>query len=428
MANGAANTRGRGAAERLDVLVVGGGPAGAAAAYWLAQKGRRVAIVDKARFPREKTCGDGITPRAVRELTDMGLGPSLERFHRFSGLRSVGGGRSLDLPWPAHPDYPSYGYVVRRRDLDQLVVDRAVEAGAVLWPETEAVEPLFEGGEPQGAIVRRKGEEEPQRVSARYLVVADGATSKFGRALGTSRSRSYPLASAIRGYFTSPAHDDPFIEGHLDVRDEHGTPLPGYGWVFPVGDGTVNVGVGALSSIGGRKWSLNTPRLLDTFVAKLPSRWGVTPESSTGSPVGGYLPMAQSVQPISGSSFVVVGDAAGLVNPLNGEGICYAYETGRFAAEALDRALATGSSDALLAYPERLEAEYGSYFRTARTFFRLLAWPPLIAALAGQGHRSAHLMEGVLRVFANVMRQENPGPTEFTYRLMSRLAALAPER
>src|SRR6185295_14991124 len=153
--------------DPYDVLVVGAGPAGAAAAYWLAERGRRVLVVEKKRFPRDKTCGDGLTPRAVRQLHDMGLADPLAEFQRFDGLRSIGHGITLELKWPEHPDFPPYGYVVRRSELDDMVAQRAVKAGATLWSATEAIEPviedgpLIEGGGPNepvvtGAVVRNK--------------------------------------------------------------------------------------------------------------------------------------------------------------------------------------------------------------------------------------------------------------------------------
>ena len=203
-----------------DVLVVGGGPSGAAAGFWLAERGHRVLIVEKKRFPREKTCGDGLTPRAVRQLHDMGLADRLSDFQRFDGLRSIGHGVTLELAWPEHPDFPSYGYVVRRRDLDEMVADQAVKAGATLWPAAEALTPLVEDGLVAGATVKRGETGAVETVRARYVVVADGANSRFGRALGTARDRTYPLGMAIRGYYTSPRHDDPWIESHLDIRDQ----------------------------------------------------------------------------------------------------------------------------------------------------------------------------------------------------------------
>ncbi len=327
-----------------DVLVIGGGPAGAAAGYWLAQAGHRALVVEKKRFPREKTCGDGLTPRAVRQLHDMGLAGPLSGSLRYDGLRSIAHGVTLELEWPDHPDFPDYGYVIRRRDLDEMVASAAVGAGATLWTGAEAVAPLVEDGLVTGALVRRDGATEPVR--SRYLVVADGANSRFGRALGTARDRTYPLGMAVRGYFTSPYHDEPWIESHLDLRDRDGNHLPGYGWIFPVGDGTVNVGVGLLSTFTGWK-SINTSTLMDAFVATAPERWGISPATSCGPPTGGKLPTGGSVTPNVGPTWLVVGDAAGSVNPFNGEGISLAYETGRLAADAVSNALRTGDGLAL---------------------------------------------------------------------------------
>ena len=324
---------------RYDALVIGGGPAGAAAAYHLAERGRSVLVVEKKRFPREKTCGDGLTPRAVFELDLMGLDDELAQSQRFDGLRAIAHGVTLEMAWPEHPDYPPYGYVIRRRDLDDLVLDRAVKAGAAVWPASEAVAPLLADGVVTGAAVVRRDSGTTEEVRARYVVVAEGATSRFGRALGTARDRTYPLGMAVRGYFESPFHDEPWIESHLDLRDRDGHHLPGYGWVFPVGDGTVNVGVGLLSTFAGWK-SVNTSHLMEAFVETAPRRWGISPETSCGAPTGGKLPTGGSVSPKVGPTWLVVGDAAGSINPFNGEGIAYAYETGRLGADAVERAIA----------------------------------------------------------------------------------------
>jgi menaquinone-9 beta-reductase len=411
---------------RYDVVVVGAGPSGAAAAYWLAEQGRRVLVVDKKRFPREKTCGDGLTPRAVRQLEDMGLAEPLGDFLRYDGLRSIAHGVTLELAWPEHPDFPPYGYVVRRRDLDEMVAGRAVKAGATLWPATEAIEPLVEGGLVTGAVVRRKDTGTTEAVRARYLVVADGANSRFGRSLGAARDRSYPLGMAVRGYFTSPYHDEPWIESHLDLRDRDGNHLPGYGWVFPVGDGAVNVGVGLLSTFHGWK-SVNTSKLMDAFVATAPARWGISPETACGVPTGGKLPTGGSVTPKTGPTWLVIGDAAGAINPFNGEGIAYAYETGRLAAEALEFALATGDGLALQRYPERLEELYGLYFKVARAFVKAIGNPAVMRELTRVGMHSKTLMEWVLRIMANLLRPDELGPAEAAYKAVAGLVAVAPE-
>ena len=223
-------------AERHDVLVVGGGPAGAAAGFWLAKAGHDVCVLERKAFPRDKTCGDGLTPRAVHQLQEMGLEPAIAaRHHRHDGLRAEAHGITLELPWPDHPVFPSYGYVVRRRDLDQMVAEQAGAAGAAVRESTEALRPLTRDGHVIGALVKDKASGETREVHARYVVVADGSLSRFGRALGTARNKSYPQGIAIRGYFESPLSADPWIESCLDVHDRDGRSLPGLRLDLPAG-------------------------------------------------------------------------------------------------------------------------------------------------------------------------------------------------
>jgi geranylgeranyl reductase family protein len=410
-----------------DVLVVGGGPAGASTAYWLAEAGHDVLVVERKTFPRDKTCGDGLTPRAVKQLADMGLEDTVARdHHRFDGLRAVAHGITLELAWPQHPVYPSHGYVVRRRDLDQLVADHAVKAGATLWTGAEAVGPLVERGFVTGAHVKRKDTGAVEEVRARFVVVADGSNSRFGRALGTVRDRAYPQGMAIRTYYESPMHADPWIESCLDLRDRDGNSLPGYGWVFPVGDGTINVGMGLLSTF--RDWkSVNTSHLMDEWAATAPERWGITPEGRCCEPTGGRLPMGASIGPRVGPTWLAVGDAAGSVNPFNGEGIDYAYETGRLAADVLSEALTTRSGLALQRYETTLEDEFGLYFKVARLFAHVIGRPALMRELTRVGMRSSSLMEWVLRIMANLLRPDEIGPAEAAYRAAAALARIIPE-
>ena len=410
-----------------DVLVVGAGPSGAAAAYWLALAGHDVTVVERKPFPREKTCGDGLTPRAVSQLTDMGLIEQIATHHRFDGLRAIAHGITLELTWPEHPIYPSHGYVVRRRDLDQLVAEHAQKAGAVLYTGTEAVAPLLEDGFVRGAVVKRKADGGLSgAVRARYVVVADGANSRFGRALGTSRNREYPQGMAIRGYYESPLHDEPWIESALDLRDRNGRSLPGYGWIFPIGDGTINVGVGLLSTFKDFK-SVNTTHLLEEYVATAPDYWEISPDKAIGGPTGGRLPMGGSVGPKAGPTYLVVGDAAGTVNPFNGEGIDYAYETGRLAAELLGHALSSNDGAVLQSYPRLLDEEYGLYFKVARLFAKVIGRPVLMRELTRVGMQSRSLMEWVLRIMANLLRPDEIGPAEAAYKAVAALVRLVPD-
>lgn len=408
-----------------EVLVIGGGPSGAAAAYWLADAGFDVVVVEKKHFPREKTCGDGLTPRSVRQLADMGLGDDLSRYHRFEGLRALAYGRELLLRWPEHPSFGRYGYVVSRAELDALVARRAEKKGATLLEGCEALAPLGDeagaGGPALGAIVHEHASDENLEIAARVVIVADGANSRFGRALGASRDRAIPQGLALRGYFSSPRHDETWIESHLDLRDETGATIPGYGWVFPLGDGRVNVGIGIVSSF--ERWKLmNTSKLWESFVEHAPASWCLSKQNALGEPSGGRLPMGLSVGPHQGPDYLLVGDAGGSINPFNGEGIAYGYETGRIAASFAAAALLANDTRVLEGYEAKLAENYGLYFKTASAFMRLIGRPEVMRLLVGTGMYSRTLMEWLLRIMSNLIRTDEIGPAELAYSAIARLA------
>ena len=407
-----------------EVLVIGCGPAGAAASYWLAEAGYDVVTLERKHFPREKTCGDGLTPRSVRQLLDMGLGDALAAHHRFQGLRALAYGKELLLSWPEHPDFPDHGYVVTRADLDALVAERAAKAGAAVWQGAEAISPLSaeaaHGGPAGGAVVRDRDHDRTVEVRARYVVVADGSNSRVGRALGAGRDRALPLGMALRGYYASPRHDEPWIESHLDVRHS-GDVVPGYGWIFPLGDGRVNVGVGLLSTAD--RWrQVNTSRLMEAFLGQAPESWCLTPDNALGAPTGGKLPMGLSVGPRVGPDYLLAGDASGAINPFNGEGIAYGYETGRLAATSIAEALLGGDAGALSGYEQRLAERYGLYYKVASAFMKLMGRPELMRACVGTGMYSRSIMEWLLRIMSNLLRPDEVGPAEAAYRAAAALA------
>jgi geranylgeranyl reductase family protein len=407
------------------VLVIGAGPGGAAMGYWLARHGHDVTLVEKKHFPRDKTCGDGLTPRAVKQLEDMGLGDGLSKHHRYDGLRATAHGRQLELQWPSHPIYPRHGYVVRRRDLDMMVAHNARDAGATLLEGHEAVQPIVERGCVRGAVVRDLDRDVTTEMRADYVVIADGANSRFGRSLGTSRTKEWPYGTAIRTYWQSPRHNDPWIESALDVKDRNGDSMPGYGWIFPVGDGTINVGVGLLSTFKNFR-QVNTSHLLDSYAHMIAESWGIDPSSPECRATSGKIPMGGSVFPKQGATHLVIGDAAGSVNPFNGEGIDYAYETARIGADVLHEAIMTNDATVLTRYPTLLDAEYGQYFKVARLFARVIGRPALMRELSRVGIRSHTLMEWVLRIMANLLRPDERGPAEVAYTMAAAIVRLAP--
>ena len=411
---------------RTEVLVVGGGPAGAAAGFWLAKLGHDVIVIERKKFPREKTCGDGLTPRAVKELGDMGLSDQLSQFHRYEGLRATAHGKALELKWPTHPIYPQYGYVVRRRELDMMVARNAQDAGAKLLEEHEAISPIVENDCVRGAIVTNKVDGSTIAIHAQYVIIADGANSRFGRAIGTSREKSWPYGTAIRTYWKSPRHDEPWIESALDVKDRNGKSMPGYGWIFPVGDGTINIGVGLLSTFKNFK-DVNTSHLLDSYAHMVADRWEIDPTQPECKATSGKIPMGGSVGPKVGNTHIVIGDAAGSVNPFNGEGIDYAYETAHIAAEVLHDALVEKDAMVLKRYDQIVEEEYGQYFKVARLFARIIGRPVLMRELSRVGIHSRTLMEWVLRIMANLLRPDELGPAEAAYKAAALIVRAMPD-
>ena len=414
--------------KRPDVLVVGGGPGGAAASYWLSRKGLAVTMAEKKTYPRVKTCGDGLTPRAIKQLLDMGFEFDVPTLHKITGLRAYAGDLRLELPWPEHTIYPNWGAVIRRSDLDMAVAMLAEEQGADVRQSTEAV-PVMDGDRLTAVELKMKdsaGDVETEVVEPKVVVVADGSLSRFGRTLGTQRRKDYPYGLAVRGYYTSPNSKDTFLESQLTIMDSKQRSLPGYGWIFPLGDGTINIGAGVLSSF--KRWKeVNTSHILDAFISGLPEYWGVTTDSQLQKPIGGKLPMSFSVGPKVGANWVAIGDAAGAVNPFNGEGIDYAYETARIAADHIADAIAADDLSLLQRYAQHLEDIYADYNRVARVFVIAIGNPAIMRRLTRTGIRSKPLMAWVLKVMANLLEPEEEGMAEHVYNAIERIVLMVPE-
>ena len=376
--------------ERCDVAVIGAGPAGSAAATWAARDGADVVLFEKAERGRDKSCGDGLTPRAIAELDRIGV--DMEGFHRIDGLRVQAGRAEREVLWPDGP-FPGRGAVAPRAEFDALLMDTAVKSGADLR-EHCAAEPVVERGRVTG--VRTAAGE----VRADLVVVASGAGSPAARALGAVRVPSSPFGLAIRGYVPSTRADDRFMEACLTVKGPDGGIVPGYGWVFPAGDGMVNIGVGALSTM--RSFSdLNLNTMLDAYTEQVRDSWGLG--EFIARPRAWRLPM--HVEHRGGPGWVAIGDAAGLVNPFNGEGIDYGLETGRLVAECF----AASPHHAHVAYLHRLAAEYDEFFATARRFAWVIGRPQLLRVLLGFALSTGFTMSLVLDIMANLVEPEHPG-------------------
>ena len=306
-----------------------------------------------------------------------------------------------------------------------MVARNAVAAGATLLEGHEALAPVLERGFVRGATVQSKDSDTPFDITARYVIVADGANSRFGRSLGTFRTKEWPYGTAIRTYWETPRHAEPWIESALDVKDRNGNPMPGYGWIFPVGDGTVNIGVGLLSTFRDFK-SVNTTHLLDAYAHMVADRWEIDPDHPTLKATARRIPMGGSVGPKSGPTYLVIGDAAGSANPFNGDGIDYAYETARMAAEVLTDAIRNNDPAALQRYQMLIDDEYGQYFKVARLFARIIGRPVIMRELSRVGMQSRTLMEWVVRIMANLLRPDEIGPAEVAYKAAAAIVRLTP--
>jgi geranylgeranyl reductase family protein len=400
-----------------DVLVVGAGPAGSAAAAWAARQGSDVVLADAATFPRDKTCGDGLTPRAVAELERLGLQEWLTGFARNRGLRAAGFGQELYLEWPGG-SLPTYGSAVPRTVLDDRIREVALDAGATGVQGARAVDVVRDGDRITGVVFRTAGD--PVTVACRRLVVADGVRSPLGRVLGREWHRETAYGVAARSYVKSGRSDDEWISSHLELRGEDGELLSGYGWVFPLADGEVNLGVGTLAT-AKRPANVQLRPLMEYYARSRREEWDLQGELRL--PTSAMLPMGGAVSHVAGPNWALIGDAAGCVNPLNGEGIDYGLETGRFVAELL-----AGTEDLSLAWPALLRRHYGEAFSIARRLAGLITVPRMLPTLGPVGMRSQALMTIALRVMGNLVSESDRDLTARAWRTAGRLSLRLDDR
>jgi geranylgeranyl reductase family protein len=379
-----------------DVLVVGAGPAGSAAAAWAARNGAEVVIADAAVFPRDKTCGDGLTPRAVGELQRLGLEDWLRAHTVNQGLRAHGFGQTLLLPWPGGT-LPDWGSAVARTELDDHLRTTAIKAGATAVDGARAIDVRREGGRVDAVVF--KTDEGPLEIGCRTLVVADGVRSPLGKVLGREWHRDTVYGVAGRSYVASELSDDPWISSHLELRDEHGTVLSGYGWIFPLGSGEVNLGVGTLAT-AKRPAELAIKPLMRQYAELRRDDFRLSGDLRM--PTSALLPMGGAVSNVAGPNWALIGDAAACVNPLNGEGIDYGLETGRLVAD-----LIAAGDDLATSWPALLREHYGESFSIARRLAGLVTVPGLLKTLGPAGMRSDWLMTLALRWMGNLVTDED---------------------
>ena len=428
--------RARRTGDDADVIVVGAGPGGSSAAYHLARAGLDVLLLEKSTFPREKVCGDGLTPRAVKQLVGMGipLDPGDGWFPN-KGIRIIGGGVRIELDWPELSSYPGFGLVRTRRGFDEIVARAAQRAGARLLEGVTVTGPVLDdraqrivGVTARDTAAPGNGDGGTERTyRARLVVAADGNSSRLSLAMGLRKRDDRPLGVAIRTYYTSPRHDDDYLETWLDLWDGSAL-LPGYGWIFGVGDGTSNVGLGLLNtstSFG----HVDYRAMLRRWLATMPPEWGFGEENQTGPVRGAALPMGFNRTPHYTSGLLLVGDAGGMVNPFNGEGISTAMESGEIAAQVIVQALArpdrASAELALRGYPQALKDAYGGYYTLGRSFVGAIGHPWFMKFATRHGLPRPALMRFTMKLLANLTEPRGGDAADRVINALSRITPAA---
>lgn len=392
-----------------DVIVVGAGPGGSTTAKWLADRGLTVSLLEKSAFPRDKVCGDGLTPRATKQLIRLGVDVSQEAgwVHNV-GLRTYAGREEpFEFAWPELASFPNFGLTRRRGDFDEMLARLAQAAGATLYENTNASEPILDPGSDRIVGVRAK---DGREFRAPVVVAADGNSSRLALNMGLEKNKLRPMGVAARAYFRAEGVDDSYIESCLELWD--GKPgasnlLPGYAWMFPLGDGVINVGLGTVSSTATSQ-KMNVREQLKTWLGGgTPAAWGLKPENMIGTIGSAALPMSFNRKPAYTRGLVLVGDSAGMVSPFNGEGIPYAMEAAEMAADAIADAHGRGfgsraAEKALGGYRTRLEAEWGGYYRLGQVFVSLIERPEIMRLCTRYGLPRPTLMKFTMKLLAHL--------------------------
>jgi geranylgeranyl reductase family protein len=369
-----------------DVIVIGGGPAGSSCTAHLAKSGKKVLLLERAKFPRDKTCGDGISGRSVSILKELGVLDDLkkEEHHDMYGV-TFSSPNGTVVPVSAKKDgaKEAPGFVCRRMVFDNILFQNAKKLAAQTIEEFVATDLVMENGRPVGVKGTHEGKEKEFR--AKMIVGADGAAGITSRKLGAANTKENCQLAGLRAYYEGVKGNGDKIELHF-VKES----IPGYFWIFPLPDGQANVGICILVN-EMKKRKLNLAKIIEDITARNPVFKERFKDSKRTSPLKSWLlPLATNRVKSYGDGYVLIGDASSLIDPFTGEGIGNSLTSAKIAAEVINEAFESGdfSEKKFSTYQKRLFDIIGDEIKTDSRMLGMANSEFLLNLVIGKAKRS----------------------------------------
>ncbi len=382
-----------------DAIIVGAGPGGATAATFMARAGLRPLLLDKDTFPRDKICGDAISGKSVDVMKRLGMMDDMvaaEQIGSWGVTFSGPYGDEVAIPFTKMLDQPvAPGFVCARLEFDQVVFEQAVKAGVEIWQNAKVTGLITDGTRVLGVEVEHEGE--TKEVRAPLTIGADGPYSTVVRALGMEQLDEKHYCAGLRSYYKGVTgfHERNHVEIHF--VDEA---IPGYFWIFPMANGMANVGVGMLSSVIKKK-DIKLKPLLDVLVNHPRFRHRFENAERVGKVQGWGLPLGSKPRTMHGDGWLLIGDAASLIDPFTGEGIGNAMVSGEKAAEWAGYAKSFNDYSAahLKGYEDAVLSYLGDELKLSHAMQRLGNFKWLLNTVISKASRSHELADAISAMF-----------------------------
>lgn len=405
--------------EWFDVIVVGGGPGGSACAAFLGKAGKKVLLLEKAKFPRDKTCGDAISGKSMRVLRELGLTMEIER-NPHAVIRGVifssPNGNVVNIPFPEKADRSAPGYCCRREVFDNIVFQNSKKYADVREKHV-VTDVIKENGFVVGVKARDVDAKVDHEFRAQVVVGADGSQSVVANKLGLLDTPDEHHCTALRIYYKNVKNLSDAIELHFVE-----SVMPGYFWIFPLENGLANVGIGMITK-DMKDHQINLKQATYDAIANDPLFKNRFQGAEQVGPVMGWtLPFGSHHRKCFGNGFVLVGDAASLIDPFTGEGIGNAMMSGWIASQVLVDALKQNDvSEAFLkAYDEKLWKEIGAELDTSYKLQRVGRFKPLLNFVVSKAAKSPKVRDTISSMLGSEeAKKEFTGPLFYLKLMLS---------